>query len=94
MDSTCFIHSHLDQAAKLGEYLKNKTNKDSNDVGVTKALQDPSTQYLLPSQPSESGHDNVDIEDNSLGNLKTHLHLAATAIGVREMSKQLGKIYI
>uniref|UniRef100_A0A8H7XL30 ATP-NAD kinase n=1 Tax=Psilocybe cubensis TaxID=181762 RepID=A0A8H7XL30_PSICU len=93
MDPTCFIHSHLDQAAKLGEGIKTKSNSSDNAAAMS-PFQDSSKQRPLPAQPRGSSHDNADIEGTSFDGLKTHLHLAATAIGVREISKQLGRAHV
>lgn len=92
--SPCFIHSHLDKVAYLQDSLREK-EKDIRgiDLGVAKslqrskpreqALQSPSLQYL-----DGSG---TDDEDSLGGNLTRQL--AETAMGVRELSRQLGNSF-
>lgn len=95
MDSPCFVHSHLDKGASLTDWLYNKQpllSRDT-DVGVSKSLQH--TNDVLPykesiTPPNSSTiDDDVDDEDGFAESLTKQL--AETAVGVREMSKQLGQ---
>lgn len=80
-NSPCFVHSHLDKGALLSDWLRNKHHVvESSDVGVAKSLQ-------RLTSPAQSGYDSND-EDEFVGSLTKQL--ADTAVGVREMSKQLG----
>jgi NAD+ kinase len=85
--SPCFVHSHLDKGTLLSDWLRNKHNVvESSDVGVAKSLQ----RLTSPAQSDfKSGHDSND-ENEFFGSLTKQL--ADTAVGVREMSKQLGAI--
>jgi len=99
LDSPCFVHSHLDKGASLTEWLRNKQHAliGATDVGVAKSLQN--LNISAPSDPQHADRvsppDNVAVEadedyetDYSASLTK---QLAETAIGVREMSKQLGE---
>jgi NAD+ kinase len=80
-DSPCFVHSHLDKGNLLADWLRNKHHVvDSGEVGVAKSL-----KRLTSSKPTD--YDSND-EDEFVGSLTKQL--ADTAVGVREMSKQLG----
>ena len=85
VSSPCFVHSHLDNGTLLSDWLKNKHHVvESSDVGVAKSLQ----RLTNPTQPDfKSGYDSND-ESEFIGSLTKQL--ADTAVGVREMSKQLG----
>lgn len=86
--SPCFVHSHLDKGTLLADWLRNKHHVvDNSDVGVAKSL-----QLLTPNRTAQmstfgSGYESND-EDEFSGSLTKQL--ADTAVGVREMSKQLG----
>ena len=84
-NSPCFVHSHLDKGALLSDWLRNKHHVvESSDLGVAKSLQ----RLTSPAQTDfKSGYDSND-ENESFGSLTKQL--ADTAVGVREMSKQLG----
>lgn len=80
-NSPCFVHSHLDKGTLLADWLRNKHHVvDSGEVGVAKSLQ----RLTSPNRPDFSNYD----EDEFVGSLTKQL--ADTAVGVREMSKQLG----
>jgi NAD+ kinase len=85
VNSPCFVHSHLDKGTLLSDWLKNKHHVvESTDVGVAKSLQ----HLTSPAHSDlESGYDSKD-ENEFIGSLTKQL--ADTAVGVREMSKQLG----
>lgn len=71
MHSPCFIHSHLDKAAALAEWMRIRQIQTNGH--------DASVQY------SES----LVVDEDDFGSSLTR-QLAETAVGVREMSKQLG----
>ncbi len=102
MHSPCFVHSHLDKGASLTDWLRNKQNAFLGDVGVAPSLQrtngNGSTNGYTPSSSSpRSGSSSAmasNDEDDEYGGSLTR-QLAETAVGVREMSKQLGSsLYI
>ena len=81
-NSPCFVHSHLDKGTLLADWLRNKHHlADSGEVGVAKSLQ------RLTSPNRTDFYDSND-EEEFVGSLTKQL--ADTAVGVREMSKQLG----
>jgi len=100
MESPCFVHSHLDKGASLTDWLYNKQpllTRDA-DVGVSKSLQRtngvipreiPYTRGPTTSPPSSVAENVADDEGGFTESLTKQL--AETAVGVREMSKQLGQ---
>jgi NAD+ kinase len=94
MKSPCFVHSNLDNGASLTNWLLSKQQPagfDPGTLGVAKSLRNHSDR----SGATMDGKDNVlgpldapEDEDDYAGNLTRQL--AETAVGVREMSKQLG----
>jgi len=90
-NSPCFVHSHLDNGTLLADWLRNKHHVvDSSDVGVAKSLQ----HLISPNRTAQmstfrSGYESND-DDEFVGSLTKQL--ADTAVGVREMSKQLGAL--
>lgn len=97
LNSPCFVHSQLDKGAQLTDWLKNKPSVDNHDVGVAKSLQrlaSPGGRSDTTFSPQTSGFGSeVDSneEEEFVGSLTKRL--AETAVGVREMSKQLGTSY-
>ncbi|KAI9572103.1 ATP-NAD kinase-like domain-containing protein [Boletus coccyginus] len=101
--SPCFVHSHLDKGASLQDWLHAKESEVlGSDVGVARSLQQPRPRHLdnqaVPSPIEFTCRDgpthmsgNQDDEPHS-GSLTRQL--AETAVGVREMSKQLGRARI
>lgn len=102
--SPCFVHSHLDKGASLQDWLHAKeTNVLGVDVGVARSLQQPhrprhhgnsafSTPVELPCRDgTHTLSGNEDDDDPNSGSLTRQL--AETAVGVREMSKQLGRLF-
>ena len=95
--SPCFIHSHLDKVASLQDSLREK-EKDvlGIDLGVAKSLQRTKLreqtlhasglQYPEGPDSAISGSEDEDNHGQSLTR-----QLAETAMGVRELSRQLGK---
>lgn len=100
--SPCFVHSHLDKGASLQDWLHARESEVlGSDVGVARSLQQPRPRHLdnqaMPSPIEFTCRDgpthmsgNQDDEPHS-GSLTRQL--AETAVGVREMSKQLGKSF-
>lgn len=88
MDSPCFVHSYLDKGA---DWVRSKHNVEA-DVGVSRSLQRSNSSYSESFSPPGSANSSViesnDEDEEGAGNLTTKL--AETAVGVREMSKQLG----
>ena len=97
MTSPCFVHSHLDKGAHLTDWLNNRFySTESNDVGVAKSLKRLSNSnqpgnLLSPRSTAYTSGNASDDDDEFVGSLTKHL--ADTAVGVREMSKQLGMFY-
>lgn len=99
VNSPCFVHSHLDKGASLTDWLRNKQHAmNGSDLGVAKSLQHqtgPNLQHrdTYPAHSArtsavDSDGDEDRTEDGFAGSLTKQL--AETAVGVREMSKQLG----
>lgn len=90
MHSPCFVHSHLDKGASLTDWLRtrqNGINESLSSAGSRSSLS--SAGYSLSS--SSSGTNSViDSPDESDFSTSLTKQLAETAVGVREMSKQLG----
>jgi len=76
--SPCFIHSHLNNSPSLTDWLR------------AKRIQGAAAKKKRPHQLSMDGaaYDDDDDEEEYSGSLTAQL--AETAVGVREMSKQLG----
>ncbi|KAG8911952.1 hypothetical protein FRC01_005384, partial [Tulasnella sp. 417] len=105
--SPCFVHSLLDKGASLTDWLKTSNHGPSAHDEKTKNRDDSqrsvsrhgsSTSYTGSPTPSESSHSlgfqtssptEYDEEEDGAASLTRQL--AATAVGVREMSKQLGR---
>ena len=91
--SPCFVHSNLDKGASFSEWLN--TSNGLRPISVAPALQptsahkSPSRRYRKLDEEHEHVFDVSDYEDDE-GNGSLTKRLAETAIGVREMSKQLG----
>jgi NAD+ kinase len=95
MKSPCFVHSHLDKGASLADWLRSKQYQmdgGPNEVGVAKSLQrhnDGQGRALENAAILEPfGGRHAEDDDDYAGSLTKQL--AETAVGVREMSKQLG----
>ncbi len=96
LQSPCFVHSHLDKGASLTEWLRNKQTALIPEVGVAQSLQrnginGSDHQISPPSSASSSVISSSNDEDDYGASLTKQL--AETAVGVREMSKQLGTSY-
>lgn len=106
MNSPCFVHSHLDKGASLTDWLRKKHHQEVDGglgLGVAKALQNgnhhPDTNSnghvfgMVPSPSttaSTTDSTSNDEDEDEFGASLTK-QLAETAVGVREMSKQLGQ---
>ncbi|KAF8629122.1 hypothetical protein AX17_005708 [Amanita inopinata Kibby_2008] len=93
MSSPCFIHSHLDEVLSFTEKFRDK-HRDPSELGVAKSLQrtsnHPHSSASTCTSSSSSSDDDNDVGDHEdFGSLTKQL--AETAVGVREMSKQLGR---
>ena len=96
LDSPCFVHSHLDKGASLTEWLRSKQHalSSATEVGVAKSLQNlnsPAPNDPGPVSPPDSIAVDTDEDYETDYSASLTKQLAETAIGVREMSKQLGK---
>jgi NAD+ kinase len=104
INSPCFVHSHLDKGASLTDWLRTRTGASqpiADDLGVARSLQHSTAPkpYIPHGYPSlietkadqaVNGESDAE-EDEFVGSLTKQL--AETAVGVREMSKQLGMVY-
>ncbi|KAJ7502780.1 ATP-NAD kinase-like domain-containing protein [Mycena galericulata] len=88
MHSPCFVHSHLDKGVSLTDWLRTRQN-GINDK-LSSAGSSSLSGYSLSSSSSgtNSAIDSPDEDEFSTSLTK---QLAETAVGVREMSKQLGR---
>ncbi|KAF9264206.1 ATP-NAD kinase [Marasmius fiardii PR-910] len=91
IDSPCFVHSQLDKGA-FPEWLRNKQNgilgTEPFDGSSKNWQSNGNSSHSSPSSISESYDDDSDFGSNLTR------QLAETAVGVREMSKQLGRARI
>lgn len=90
-DSPCFLHSNLNQDASLTDWLKTRGGPNQSligDLGVARSLQPPLPNRPLLANLRQHLSPDSDGEDEFVGSLTKQL--AETAVGVREMSKQLG----
>ncbi|KAF8836493.1 ATP-NAD kinase [Paxillus ammoniavirescens] len=84
LKSPCFVHSHLSKSASLKDWLHEKESEVlRSDVGIARSLQ----------QPHEPRH-HIDEGDPDRGSSSLTKQLGETALGVREMMKQLGRARI
>ncbi|KAJ6603103.1 hypothetical protein B0H10DRAFT_2079356 [Mycena sp. CBHHK59/15] len=91
MQSPCFVHSHLDKGASLTDWLRTRQNGLSetlSSAGSRSSLSSAGYSLSSSSSGTNSAVDSPDEEDFSSSLTK---QLAETAVGVREMSKQLGR---
>ncbi|KAJ6558565.1 ATP-NAD kinase-like domain-containing protein [Mycena vulgaris] len=90
MHSPCFVHSHLDKGVSLTDWLRTRQNgiETLSSAGSRSSLSSTGHSLSSSSSGTNSAIDSPDEEDFS-GSLTKQL--AETAVGVREMSKQLGR---
>ncbi|KZV76301.1 ATP-NAD kinase [Peniophora sp. CONT] len=96
LNSPYFVHSNLENGNGLGNLLKPQNgNGLFADLGVSKSLQSPMIEYYKPRrlQHPQDG-DAYEDDDDDESSVSLTKHLAETAVGVREMSKQLGRARI
>lgn len=103
MKSPCFVHSYLDKGASLADWLKGKQQNVLRDVGVAKTLDtarhEGVSPHTMPVHDSASNsHSGSSVgspldgyHEDEDGAASLTRQLAETAVGVREMSKQLGE---
>jgi NAD+ kinase len=99
MRSPCFVHSHL-QGPSFPEWLGGKQQKVEQEAridGVPKAddvhpLGQGYPDGSLTEPAYENGYYQHEEEEETAGSLTKQL--AETAVGVREMSKQLGETFV
>jgi NAD+ kinase len=92
MQSPCYVHSHLDKSASLAEWLRSKQPQSPPppiDVSPILRGDSRSQRHKNLTANSHSGIDDEDDDDEFNDSLTKQL--ADTAVGVREMSKQLGQ---
>lgn len=102
--SPCFVHSNLDKGASFSEWLKSSNGFSAVDVApVLKPMsadmnKTPSRRKIdIPIPYEDAKAENVfdasdyDYDDEE-GSASLTKQLAETAVGVREMSKQLGAL--
>ena len=95
MRSPCFVHSHL-QGPSFSDWLHAKQQKSVQEVRTGDARGGGSLPHPLGlsypdgtvSDVPEEGYHDLSDEEETAGSLTKQL--AETAVGVREMSKQLG----
>lgn len=100
--SPCFVHSHLDKGASLQDWLHAKESEAlGTNVGVARSLQQPQqrqrhrddqARFTPVEFPRRDGPNHMlpGTEDDDFQSGSLTRQLAETAVGVREMSKQLG----
>jgi NAD+ kinase len=88
LDSPCFVHAFLDKGLSLNDWIRTgQQGTITARSADTKELNHPSG-ISSPTSAPDSVIESTDEDDEFNGNLTKHL--AETAVGVREMSKQLG----
>jgi hypothetical protein len=94
--SPCFVHSQLDKGASFTDWLKSspeniggQTQPQPSMNGRSIANGASSSEYS--SSPDEEVFERDEDEQEAYGHASLTKQLAETAVGVREMSKQLGE---
>lgn len=98
MHSPCFVHSHLDKGASLADWLRMKQHQANGNDDVSKLRHQPivdqKDQVAGVRYPDSTSLDKsvvaAVVDEEEEGSSLTR-QLAETAVGVREMSKQLGR---
>ncbi|KAK7035247.1 hypothetical protein VNI00_012014 [Paramarasmius palmivorus] len=88
IDSPCFVHSQLDKGASLTDWLRTKQN------GILSGPSSEASNGTNQSSPSSIAGTEFSLDDDSDYGSNLTRQLAETAVGVREMSKQLGRARI
>lgn len=92
MASPCFVHSQL-QGPSVADWLQNNNQAKTNGSGLISGGQPYRAHYpdgTMSDYSYDGNEHHVQLdEDDSASSLTKHL--AETAVGVREMSKQLGE---
>ncbi|KAJ7039242.1 ATP-NAD kinase-like domain-containing protein [Mycena alexandri] len=92
MHSPCFVHSHLDKGVSLTDWLRTRQNGGIDTLGSSGSRSSlSSTPYSGMSSSSSGTNSTVDSPDEEDFSSSLTKQLAETAVGVREMSKQLGR---
>lgn len=91
LKSPCFVHSQLDNGASFADWLRASPDKIAGPHspriymnGATGAASDSA------SSPDDEVFERDEDSDEAYGHASLTKQLADTAVGVREMSKQLG----
>lgn len=106
MQSPCFVHSNLDKGVSLADWLRTKQSQSigDDDVGISMSRQREDGRYQpianakshvfgvhYPDRTSSEDSEFTPVDyEGDYGDSLTR-QLAETAVGVREMSKQLGE---
>ncbi|KAL0580325.1 hypothetical protein V5O48_001662 [Marasmius crinis-equi] len=93
MDSPCFVHSQLDKG-NLADWLRNKQSGILGSEPLDGHLYNTNNGYSSQSSPSSISAGTTSYEEDSDYGSNLTRQLAETAVGVREMSKQLGRARI
>ena len=91
MQSPCYVHSHLDKSASLAEWLCSRQPQSPPPlIDIAPILR--ADNHIQRRQTSDSHLQQTESnDDNDEFNGSLTKQLADTAVGVREMSKQLGE---
>ncbi|CAK5281381.1 unnamed protein product [Mycena citricolor] len=90
MHSPCFVHSHLDKGVSLTDWLRTRQRHPDGLSSVDSIHSLSSTGPSLSSSSSGTSSTLDSPEEDEFSGSLTK-QLADTAVGVREMSKQLGR---
>ncbi len=88
MTSPCLVHSQL-QGASIGDWFREKQKNVKKSIGLGGRYEDGSGPNGVQEDRSRHRYLHNLEEEESTGSLTEQL--AETAVGVREMSKQLGE---
>ncbi|KAJ7668388.1 ATP-NAD kinase-like domain-containing protein [Mycena polygramma] len=91
MHSPCFVHSHLDKGVSLTDWLRTRQNSMNDTLGSAGSRSSLSSAGYSLSSSSSSTNSTADSPDEEEFSGSLTKQLAETAVGVREMSKQLGR---
>ena len=91
MQSPCYVHSHLDKSASLAEWLCSRQPQSPPPlIDIAPVLRADNQRRQNPTSDSHSRQTETNDDDDEFNGSLTK-QLADTAVGVREMSKQLGE---